>query len=228
MCVRVCVKRVCVCGGGGMGNNGVYYWYNQPIDPSISINRSIDRPGAPHFQIHVGPNHSFFPLPFIPPCDSGALVGVDLSPKMLAKAEEGGHYTELRVQDANAALAEERPGELDLLLSADTFIYVGALEACFASAARALRRPGGLFAFSIEALRQEEEQEDGKGFRLVLSGRYAHTPAYVEGLAAAHALAVRAKEAVVLRQESREPVNGWIYVLEAAGEDDDDGGGGKA
>ncbi len=155
-------------------------------------------------------------------------MGVDLSPKMVAKAQATGHYTEVRAQDASEAVAREAPGGLDLLLSADTFIYVGALEGCFAGAARALRRPGGLFAFSIEALGGGGGNEDdggdgakGKGFRLVLSGRYAHTPAYVEALAARHGLAVRAKEAVVVRQESGQPIAGWIYVLEAQAEEAD-------
>lgn len=151
------------------------------------------------------------------------MVGVDLSPKMVAKAQATGHYTAVRVQDANEALAQEEPGRLDLLLSADTFIYVGALEACFAGAARALRRPGGLFAFSIEELKDGGNGGGGgggsgdaaAGFRLVLSGRYAHRPAYVEGLAVRHGLGVRAKEAVVVRQESGQPISGWIYVLEA-------------
>lgn len=162
------------------------------------------------------------------------MVGVDLSPKMVAKAQATGHYTAVRVQDANEVLAQEEPGRLDLLLSADTFIYVGALEACFAGAARVLRRPGGLFAFSIEELKDVVDGGNGggggggsedaaAGFRLVLSGRYAHRPAYVEGLAARHGLGVRAKEAVVVRQESGQPIAGWIYVAEAGA---DDGGGG--
>lgn len=156
------------------------------------------------------------------------MVGVDLSPKMVAKAQATGHYTEARVQDGHAALEAEEPGALDLLLAADAFIYVGALEPCFAAAARALRRPGGLFAFSIEALvggggHEEEEDDDDsdEGFRLVLSGRYAHTPAYVERLAAQHGLGLRTTEAVVVRQEVGEPIEGWIYVLEAEGRQDE-------
>ncbi|KAG5188095.1 hypothetical protein JKP88DRAFT_253691, partial [Tribonema minus] len=57
---------------------------------------------------------------------------------------------------AAAAVAADGDGDsdigaLDLVLCADTFIYVGALERCFTLARRALR-PGGLFAFSTEAL----------------------------------------------------------------------------
>lgn len=162
------------------------------------------------------------------------MVGVDLSPNMVAKAQATGYYSAVRVEDANEAVAQEEPGRLDLLLSADTFIYVGALEVCFAGAARALRRPGGLFAFSIEELRDDGggggsgDGDVAAGFRLVLSGRYAHTPAYVEGLAARHRLAVRAKEAVVVRLESGQPIPGWIYVLEAGAEaEGEDGGDGN-
>lgn len=58
-------------------------------------------------------------------------------------------------------------------------IYVGDLTLVFDAAARALR-PGGVFAFSVEAAKAEE----GEGYVLRSTGRYAHAQAHVAGLAA--------------------------------------------
>ena len=174
----------------------------------------------------------------------GAMLGCDLSPKMVGKCEESGDYTEVRLQDVHEALRQEEAGSLNLVLSADTFIYVGQLEECFALVAQALT-VGGLFAFSIEELRgkeKEDEKEDEQRlatltttvshlsaaareiddatvpeFRLVSSGRYAQTHAYILRLLAAHGLELRVSVEVQIRKESTVPIPGRIYVAEKPG-----------
>ena len=98
-----------------------------------------------------------------------------------------------------------RTRDADLIVAADVFIYVGALDATFAAAAAALK-PGGLLAFSIETSATED-------VALLGTLRYAHAPAYVERLAAVHGFTIEAAESTVLRFDKDAPVSGVIYVL---------------
>ena len=102
------------------------------------------------------------------------LAGIDMSPRMVDKARERGIYDELVVGDAVAWLPRLE-AQADLIVAADVFIYVGALEPIFRACARALR-PNGCFAFSIESC-------VGSGFVLRASGRYAHSGDYVKQVA---------------------------------------------
>ncbi len=168
--------------------------------------------------------------------EGGAMVGCDLSPKMAAKAREGGAYTEVRVQDVHDALRQEAatPGSLDLVLSADTWIYVGKLDEAFALAARALCA-GGLFAFSIEELLAAGSSKEAaplpppppppppppaaaagvtEEFRLLASGRYAQSHAYILRLLEAHDFVVRTAKNIVVRNECTVPIPGRMYVAE--------------
>ena len=57
------------------------------------------------------------------------LVGVDLSPGMIARARERGLYDELEVAEAAAFLARTAPGAYDCILAADALCYFGELRA---------------------------------------------------------------------------------------------------
>jgi len=134
------------------------------------------------------------------------LVGSDLSPRMVELARRRGVYDELHVEDLIATLG--RTANADLIVAADVFIYVGALDAAFAAAARGLR-PDGLFAFSTE-------RGDGDGFRLLPTRRYAHGDGYIRALAARHGFAIHDAADTVLRIEQGAPIAGMLYVLAAA------------
>lgn len=71
----------------------------------------------------------------------------------------------------------EAPAVVDLVIAADSLVYIGDLELAFAAAAIALES-GGMFALSLETW-------EGDGFRLGGSMRFAHARAYVERTAAA-------------------------------------------
>ena len=135
------------------------------------------------------------------------LIGSDLSPRMVEIARRRGVYDELHVEDLTATLGRAR-ADVDLVVAADVFIYVGALEAPFRAASGALR-PGGLFAFSTERC-------DGDGFRLLPSSRYAHGDDYIRALAGRHGFAIRDARDTVLRVEHSAPVPGVLYLLAAA------------
>jgi predicted TPR repeat methyltransferase len=135
-----------------------------------------------------------------------SLTGVDLSPGMLDRARERAVYDELVQGDLVEVLAPVTGG-YDLLLAADVFIYVGALEKVIPAAARALRA-GGMLAFSIEAL------DTGADYALRSSGRYAHSHAYIRRLAGDAGLGELAFEPAVLRQERGEAIRGHICILQ--------------
>ena len=133
------------------------------------------------------------------------LIGCDLSPRMITRARQRALYDELHCEDLLATLARTR--DVDLIVAADVFIYVGALDATFAACARVLRR-GGLLAFSIE-------RSDGDDFVLQSTLRYTHGDAYVRRLAATHGFDVLRAEPSVLRVDHGEPVHGFLYLLRA-------------
>lgn len=131
------------------------------------------------------------------------LIGSDLSPRMIARARQRGIYDELHCEDLVATLT--RASDVDLIVAADVFIYVGALEATFAACTGALR-PGGLLAFSVE-------RSGGDDVVLQPTLRFAHTDAYVRGLATTHGLVLERAEPSILRVDNGEPVHGVLYVF---------------
>ena len=138
------------------------------------------------------------------------LKGVDLSPGMLVRARERNIYDELVEGDLTLGLGTARD-VYDMVVAADVFVYVGELRQVFEATTRTLK-PGGLFAFSVEA-----EEGDG-GFVLRPTGRYAHSIGYIRKLAEADGLRELHLEESVLRMDKGQPINGYIVVLGKPGE----------
>lgn len=141
---------------------------------------------------------------------SGWLAGVDLSRKMIAEADKREVYDELITAELGEFLNNSR-ARYDLIVSADTMVYFGALENV-ARAAKSALRPGGMLAFSVERL------DDGSsaGFRLDPSGRYSHRENYIADCLNSAGFIIRALERVVLRMESEKPVDGLIVLGQLA------------
>ena len=137
------------------------------------------------------------------------LVGVDLSSKMLAKAEARKIYQRLERNDLLVAMQAERDAQYDLVIAADVFVYVGRLDAIVAEAARLLR-PGGLLAFSVEDM--EHAPAEPQDFRLKRTARYGHSAEYLERLAAEQGFAIRHMRPVQVRIERGKPVDGSLAV----------------
>jgi predicted TPR repeat methyltransferase len=132
--------------------------------------------------------------------------GVDVAARMLGRARATGLYREL-MQDDVAAYLLHTGERYDLVVAADVFIYVGALDAVFASVARVLRA-SGLFAFSVE------EAGPGVDLGLTVESRYVHSEAYFGGLARKHGFGVAALERATLRHERGLAIAGLFALLE--------------
>ncbi|MBI2379778.1 MAG: tetratricopeptide repeat protein [Gammaproteobacteria bacterium] len=138
------------------------------------------------------------------------LEGVDLSAGMLAKARARGCYDALHEADLHGWLdAEDRP--FDVLASADTLLYFGALDGVFASARRRLK-PGGWLAFSVEAL-----DDEARDFHLQAHGRYCHSRRYLLDCLERAGFGPTCIESAQLRTEADEPVMGWLVLAQAQG-----------
>jgi predicted TPR repeat methyltransferase len=136
------------------------------------------------------------------------LVGVDLSGKMLDQARERGAYDELVKGELTHHL-ECSPDAFDVIVSADTLVYFGALEDVITAAAAALR-PDGCFVFTVEEL---VNGAAGVEYCLRPHGRYNHARGYVERLLARAGL--RAVIATAeLRLEAGVPVDGLVVRAE--------------
>lgn len=133
---------------------------------------------------------------------AAAIDGIDLSPRMLAKARQGGHYRQLCCGDLTEVLAASTE-RYELVMAADVFIYVGALEAVFAQVARVLER-GGHFLLTLE--------ESDTDLALQPSSRYAHSDGYLRRCASGSGFEVLMIERAALRVEQRQAIAG-LYAL---------------
>ncbi|HEY4185051.1 MAG TPA: tetratricopeptide repeat protein [Polyangia bacterium] len=134
------------------------------------------------------------------------LVGIDLSAKMLAKADERGVYDALETVELTAYLAAH-PAAFDLIVSADTLVYFGNLDELFQVAAGALRA-GGHLVFTIE--RADVAQKDGH--LLNPHGRYSHNEDYVRRVLADAGFEALSVAPVHLRLENKVPVDGLVVT----------------
>jgi predicted TPR repeat methyltransferase len=140
------------------------------------------------------------------------LVGVDLSTGMLEKARVRRVYDELVAAELGGYLRAEAEA-FDVVLSADTLVYFGALEEVLAAAAGSLR-PGGLLAFTVE------RWTDGGAaatFTMGPHGRYIHTEAYVAAALSGAGLLRREIAPAVLRSELGTDVQGMVVVAQRTG-----------
>lgn len=132
------------------------------------------------------------------------LTGVDVSEKMLEKAAEKKIYSHLAVFDILQPWAF--PAKFDLIYSSDVFVYFGSLDQIIKSAASALA-PGGKIAFSVEKLK-----DDLKDYALYPSGRYAHSPKYIQTCLEQYGLKPLIWDSTEIRKQSGAPVKGMLVV----------------
>ncbi|XBQ14967.1 MAG: methyltransferase domain-containing protein [Oceanicaulis sp.] len=142
-----------------------------------------------------------------PLCDR--LEGVDLSAGMLAEAAAKGVYDRLERGDITALPLTG--AHYDLIVAADVFAFVGALEQVVAWCAASLA-PGGRLAFTVEAGEAPVMLQESR--------RFAHSRAYLETLAADAGFGAASIEPCVVRTDRGAPVASWcvVYALDPAGQ----------
>jgi predicted TPR repeat methyltransferase len=134
------------------------------------------------------------------------LVGVDISPAMIAKAREKGLYDRLAVNDLQCFLDAEVDARAlyHLVLAADVFVYVNDLAPVTTAAARVLA-PGGFLAFTVET-------HAGDGVVMQPTLRYAHAQAHVRAAIADAGLELLRLSHASTRTEKGAAVAGLVVV----------------
>ena len=139
------------------------------------------------------------------PC--AAMVGVDVSARMLEEAARKALYGRLVKADIGAFLAVEAQ-PWDTIVAGDVFCYFGALDEIL-KAIRARLAPGGRFVFSVE----EMDDPGAADWRLASQGRFQHRAAYVAACIDAAGFAVDRLARETLRLEAGAPVGGLVALL---------------
>ena len=120
---------------------------------------------------------------------ASVLIGVDLSPAMLAKAKQRGVYDRLEEAELTAFM-RETDAHYDAVICVDTLIYFGRIDEVIAAAGNRLRA-GGCLVFTVESHGRDVSEA---AYRLQDHGRYSHSDDYVS------------------QTESGEPVPGALVV----------------
>lgn len=134
------------------------------------------------------------------------LIGVDLSPAMLNRARILNHYDEL-IEDDLIRFFEAKTSQYDLVVSADTIIYLGTLDRICKAVSQSLKS-GSEFIFTLEF----DELENDQGYRLMDHGRYSHTKDYATGCLQDAGFTITHMEQHQLRMERGEPVLGMLIA----------------
>ena len=137
---------------------------------------------------------------------ASSIDGIDLSPAMIERARAREIYDTLMVGDIETAKSARA---YDLVLAADTLVYLGDLDGSFGAAASSLKR-GGFFLFTVE-------KHSGEGFELGPKRRWRHSESYLRGRASAYGFEVAGLMACTPRTEAGAPVEGFACALEKVG-----------
>ena len=136
---------------------------------------------------------------------SNNLIGIDLSNKMIIKAEERQVYDNLITGDITETLNASNE-KYDLFVALDVLIYVGEVSSIF-KAVRNCCSQNAIFIFSIET------QVDGE-YSLLKTGRYSHSEDYILRKAS-YGFKLIESQKVRLRKDNEKWITGSIICLKA-------------
>ncbi|MEM8551038.1 MAG: methyltransferase domain-containing protein [Pseudomonadota bacterium] len=134
--------------------------------------------------------------------NASRMVGVDLSGKMLAKAQDRKVYDALEKAEFIAFL-ESVTQPFGAVIAADALCYIGPVEA-FAQNTLAALKPGGVFVGSFEA------DPDDADVTLTNTGRYTHGRPYLARVFNDAGFEAVTLTAETLRFEQGKEVAGWL------------------
>ena len=129
------------------------------------------------------------------------LVGIDLSPKMIEKAEKKQVYDSIENGEINKYL-ERNSEKYDLFIATDLLIYVGDLTRLFSNVSKASKSKA-IFLFSTESVKNID-------YILTSEVRYAHSTDYINQLAKLHKFNILRVENTTIRKK----VEGQLFILQ--------------
>lgn len=149
----------------------------------------------------------------------GPLIGVDISPCMLAQAAAKELYAELREAEIMTVLSGSNAEQSwPLILAGDVLCYFGDLEPVLAAVHAGLKTGGWFVCSTEELLPDRDGVVPGNGnWALHRLGRYAHGFDYLRAAAAKTGFLIRRLERQTLRYEANAPVGGMLAVLQRVG-----------
>jgi predicted TPR repeat methyltransferase len=131
-------------------------------------------------------------------------IGIDLSPRMAEQARATGLYARVEVAEMVEGLRGCPDRSAELVLAADTVIYLRDLTPLLREVERVLVA-GGLMAFTAET-------HGGDGVILGAGLRYAHSAGYVRDSIGEAGLRLQRLEQLSARNEANVPVPGLVVV----------------
>ncbi|EKD91610.1 MAG: hypothetical protein ACD_29C00469G0001 [uncultured bacterium] len=134
---------------------------------------------------------------------SKKLIGLDIAENMIAVARLKNIYDELITGEIESSIQQFK--EIDLVIAADVFTYIGNLEFIFKQINQVLSN-SGVFIFTIEQTFEND-------FILQSSIRYAHSKIYINKLAATYGFKIIALDNIVIRKQRNAPVFGYLALL---------------
>ena len=132
------------------------------------------------------------------------LGGADLSPGMIKAALAKNIYDQLIVMDMTLALRSQ--GEpCDLIVAADSFVYLGDLAPIIRAAHKVLSETGVL-AFTVQ-------RYDGESYKLSKEHRFSHSYGYITAISEEAGFTIVASSDTYYRQEKGVDVPGLVFVM---------------
>jgi len=136
----------------------------------------------------------------------GALIGVDLSMKMVEQAARHNVYDRFHTVNLHDALRETPDGLYQVIAALDVFSYAGDLTKAIPNAFRVLTT-NGVLIFSCETA-----PEAGPDLVLLPVGRYAHKLSHIQSICKAAGFDAVEVEETVLHHENLFPVQGFVVT----------------
>jgi len=137
------------------------------------------------------------------------LIGVDISAKMLAQANEKGIYDKL-IEAELITFLQQDEASYQLAVAADVLPYLGELEALFTAVHQRLGQQG-LFVFTHEI-------SSDLPWQLQASTRFSHHPDYIKNLCELHGFKIVAQEKVVARQQEGQGLEVMMWAVQRTGD----------
>ena len=134
----------------------------------------------------------------------GPIDGLDISGKMLEKAKARNVYSRLLQADLTTCNASI-DNDYSLIIAADVLNYQGQLSPVFENVKKWLS-VNGAFIFTIE-------KSGHQNISLSATGRFQHSPEYINHTADLYQFEKMHEQEVILRKERGRPVTGLLYCF---------------